>query len=150
MTINSKDKGKRGERAWSSKLQEHGFSARRSQQYCGSANSADVICDSLPNIHFEVKYTERLNLYDAMHQAIQDCGNKIPVVSYRRNNSDWLVTMRADDWISLIKETEHVKSIFCPDCKSSNVSKNGITYKQKQKYLCNNNDCERSSFDLDI
>lgn len=34
----------------------------------------------------------------------------------------------------------------CPNCKSHQVSKNGIDEKGKQKYLCINNDCARRAF----
>lgn len=102
--INSKDKGKRGERAWRDELRKNGYSqAYRSQQYCGSENSADVICPELPDYHFEVKFTERLSLYDAMWQARKDAGAKTPVVAHRRNNSEWLVVICADDFFNLIQ-----------------------------------------------
>ncbi len=106
MPINSKQKGKRGELALAKKLREYGYTeARRSQQYCGDAGDADVI--GLPGIHAEVKRVERLNVSDAMSQAIGDCkdGN-LPAVFHRKNNESWLVTMRLDDWIELYREWE--------------------------------------------
>jgi predicted RNA-binding Zn-ribbon protein involved in translation (DUF1610 family) len=143
--INSKQKGKRGELDWRNFLWQQGFTnAYRSQQYCGSSDSADVICPELPNIHHEVKYTQKLNLYDAMGQAAKDCGDKTPIVAHRKNNHDWLVIMRGEDWMNLIKETDHVKTIFCPDCKQANVNRHGTTDKIKQRYLCVNPDCGRS------
>lgn len=145
--INSKQKGKRGELDFKNLLIEHGFDARRGQQFCGSKDSPDVVCNALPSVHFEVKYTEKFNAYDAVAQAKRDAGDyKLPVVAHRRNNHDWLVIMPAQDWLSLIKETDRVKTIFCPECKTANVRKDGHDTKSQQKYECLNNDCPRVKF----
>lgn len=100
--MNSCQKGKRGERAWRDELVAHGYSARRGQQYSGAPDSPDVICPDLPGVHFEVKVVERLNIYEAMNQAVHDTGEKIPVVAHKRNRGDWLVTMRSSDWFKLL------------------------------------------------
>lgn len=104
--INSRQKGARGERLWRDKLREAGFaSAIRGQQFSGGADSPDVKCDDIPDIHFEVKFVEHLNIETAMEQSIRDSKGKTPVVSHKRCRSDWLVTMRANDWLNLIKES---------------------------------------------
>lgn len=105
--INSKNKGARGERMWRDELRSHGYTeSYRSQQYCGTEDSADVICPELPNYHFEVKFTERFKIYDAMWQARHDSGQslKIPIVAHKKKNHEWLVVMCADDFFNLIKE----------------------------------------------
>ena len=108
--INSKDKGKRGELELAHKLQDYGYDARRSQQYAGINNDADVV--GLPYIHCEVKRVEKLNLYDAMSQSIHDAkDNEKPAVFHRKNHCDWLVTMRLEDWIELYREWEAGKDI---------------------------------------
>lgn len=105
MAINSKQKGAKGERELASKLKEHGFDCRRSQQYAGINGDADVV--GLPGIHIECKRVERLNVTDAMSQAKRDCkGGDIPTVFHRKNNEEWLVTQRFDDWIEMYKESE--------------------------------------------
>lgn len=101
---NSRQKGARGERQWAAKLSAEGFPARRGQQFSGSKDSPDVVCPALAHLHCEVKLTERLQLYDAMEQAIRDAGDKTPYVAHRRNNHDWLVIMRADDWLEQQRE----------------------------------------------
>lgn len=103
MSINSNQKGKRGEREVAGLLKEHGFSdARRSQQYAGTNNDADVV--GLDGIHIEVKRVERLNIDKAMEQAISDCGEEdTPVVIHRKDRKDWKVTMLFDDWVDLYK-----------------------------------------------
>jgi|SRR5438445_10956614 len=100
--MNSNQKGKRGEREWRDVLIAHGFEARRGQQFSGGTDSPDVICEALPQYHFEVKRVEKLNLENAMNQAASDSVEKTPVVAHKRNRGEWLVTMRADDWLKLV------------------------------------------------
>ena len=94
---NSRDKGARGERELADELRRlFGVEARRGQQYCGGADSPDVITD-FDGVHLEVKRTERLSIYPAMKQAINDAGGKIPVVCHRQNNKEWLAIVRLSD-----------------------------------------------------
>ena len=148
--INSKRKGAVGERAWRDELREAGFcKAYRAQQYSGTESTADVICPELPCIHFEVKYTEKLSLYNAIDQARRDCGPKIPVVAHRKKNCEWVVIMRSEDWLAMIKETGHVKeAVFCPGCKQDSVVKNGDSHKLAKRYRCRNDACEIDGFQL--
>ncbi len=101
----SKNKGKRGERELANLLKEEGYDCKRGQQFCGANGNADVI--GLNGIHIECKRVERLNLKEAMNQAISDSkdGN-IPTVFHRANNEGWKVTMRFEDWIKLYREWE--------------------------------------------
>lgn len=101
--MNAKQKGNRGERELAKKLREHGYDCRRGQQFCGANGDADVV--GLPGIHIEVKRVEKLNVSNAMSQAIGDAKHgDIPAVFHRKNNEDWLVTMRFQDWIEFYKE----------------------------------------------
>ena len=110
MGKSQREKGKRGERELANLLKDHGYTCRRGQQYCGTNGDADVV--GLPGIHIECKRVERLNLEDAMTQAIDDTaaeklpfGEEIyPAVFHRRNRGSWLVTMRLDDWMNLYRE----------------------------------------------
>ena len=104
--MNSCQKGKRGEREWRDELLARGYSARRGRQYSGTPDSPDVVCDDLPGFHFEVKVVEHLNLGQAMAQAVNDAGEKTPVVAHKRNRGDWLVTMRASDWFDLLARSQ--------------------------------------------
>ena len=101
--INSKQKGKSGELEWVHFLKDRGVDARRGVQYSGEIGSPDVISD-FEGFHFEVKRTERLALYKALFQAIEDCGTKTPVVAHRQNRKDWVVVLRADDFVELLKK----------------------------------------------
>jgi Holliday junction resolvase len=111
--INSRQKGCAGERAWRDELRAQGYTARRGQQFCGGGDSPDVVCEELSSkFHFEVKRVEKLNLTDAMAQAIADAGTKAPVVAHRRNNAPWMVTMLAADWFKLLREALPVAKVI--------------------------------------
>lgn len=100
--MNSKQKGKRGELELARKLREYGYETRRGQQYSG-IEGEDVV--GLPHIHIECKRTERLNIYEAVRQAVRDAKvDEKPAVFWRRNREDWLVIMRLNDWIELYRE----------------------------------------------
>lgn len=104
MTINSREKGKRAERALAKKLREYGFEARRSVQYCGANGDADIVGPGLLNIHVECKHVERLNIWDAIAQAKHDARiGEMPAVFHKKNNTEWLVTMPLDNWITLYR-----------------------------------------------
>ena len=111
--MNSREKGKRGERQWRDELRAHGYHARRGQQFSGSPDSPDVVCDELAWIHFEVKAVERLNIEDAMEQARRDqtrsglnaadaAPMKVPIVAHKRNFRPWLVTMDAETFFKFL------------------------------------------------
>ena len=104
MAINSRTKGATGERELAKRLREYGYtSARRGQQYSGANGDADVL--GLPGIHIECKRVEKLNIYKAMEQAVNDAREKeAPTVFHRKNKKGWLVTMRFEDWMSLFQE----------------------------------------------
>lgn len=102
--MNSKTKGKVGEREFASLCREHGYDARRGVQYSGGEDSPDVV--GLPGLHVEVKRVQRLNLVDACVQAEGDCGSKPWIVAHRRNHSPWLITMRAELFFQMFKEYE--------------------------------------------
>lgn len=101
--INSKKKGAAGEREFANYCKRKGFDVRRTAQYNGKEldSKADVI--GIPGIHIEVKRVEKLNIHDAVKQAVRDskAANEIPIVAHRKNNTDWLITMTADDWFKL-------------------------------------------------
>lgn len=103
MAINSREKGARAERSLANKLKTYGYDCRRGQQFCGANGDADVV--GLPGIHIECKNVQRLNIWDAMAQSKGDAreGEK-PVVIHKKDRTEWLVTMRLEDWIELYRE----------------------------------------------
>lgn len=104
--INSRQKGKRAELLLShtlnALLDEEGIKTRRSQQYAGINNDADI--SGIPHIHCECKAVERLNIYDAIDQAKRDARkDELPCVFHKKNRKEWLVTMPLIEWIKLFK-----------------------------------------------
>ena len=117
--MNSRNKGKVGEREFASLLREHGFDARRGQQFSGSPDSPDVVSDTLAWLHVEVKRVQNLNLTDACVQAERDqTGSGLTaagaaktkklawIVAHRRNHAPWLITMRAEFFFELLRQFE--------------------------------------------
>ena len=101
--INSKQKGARGEREFAALLTDYGYESKRGQQFKGGEDSPDVITE-LP-VHFEVKRTERLLLYEAMAQAVRDSnGGKMPVVAHRRSHGEWVAVLRMSDLLDLLAD----------------------------------------------
>lgn len=107
MAINSKEKGKNGEIELAKVLREAGYKgARRSVQYSGANGDADIV-DAIPGIHIECKRVERLNLEAAFEQSARDAkAGEIPVVMHRRNRKPWMITMKLDDFLPLLKRGE--------------------------------------------
>lgn len=96
--MNSRQKGKRGEREWARYLREQfGLTdARRGVQYSGTPDSPDVV-GGFPFTHAEVKRVERFTPYDWVNQAVTDAGTDVPYIAHRQNNKEWLITIRASD-----------------------------------------------------
>ena len=75
-----REKGKRGERELAGILRDYGYDTRRGQE---------------------------LNRLEAMEQAKHDArAGEFPTVFHRRDRTEWLATMRLDDWINLFREWE--------------------------------------------
>ena len=103
MGSRSRNKGKRGEREAAGAIRRlFGMDARRGCQYHGRDDSPDIIT-GIDGVHFEVKRTEALRLYDAIEQAATDAGQNVPVVLHRRNNRPWVAIVRLEDLPMLAK-----------------------------------------------
>jgi hypothetical protein len=135
MSLNSRQKGTRGERQWRDELRANGYVARRGQQFSGSPDSPDVVCDALAWVHFEVKAVERLNIEDAMEQARRDAARhtssglrppspqrgegRVPIVAHKRNHRRWLVTMDAERFFQFLRGTLPPEDIKQQETKTS-------------------------------
>ena len=96
---NSKQKGKRGELELVHKLNDLGFDTRRTAQYNGKETGSLADLVGIEGVHIECKRNERLNLNEAMDQAIRDAKeDEAPMVFHRKNGKPWLVTMTLADW----------------------------------------------------
>ncbi len=92
----SKNKGARGEREAAKELTRlFKIDAYRGRQYSGSSDSPDIV--AMSEIHFEVKRTEKFQLYPSLDQSTNDSGKSIPVVLHRRNNRKWVMVAYLDD-----------------------------------------------------
>ena len=101
MGSRSQRKGADGERELAALLSAAGYECQR-----GGSLSFGEIPDvlGLPGIHIEVKRVEKLNVGEAMEQAIRDSDRMLdgmPALFHRRNRKPWLVTMRPEDWLKL-------------------------------------------------
>ncbi len=102
--MNSRAKGARGERMWRDELREaFGDSGIRR----GLGDSPDVVCPCLPDIHWEVKFCQVVKIGAWIAQAIRDAKDKLfPVVAHKRNGEDWLVTLRAQDFLTILRRSD--------------------------------------------
>lgn len=101
MSRSQQRKGRSGELELVRILQQHGIPAEPGQAV-SFGSTPDVV--GVPGIHPEVKRVERLNVPEAMAQAVRDAsrfGDGMPTLFHRRNRSPWLVTMQLEDWLEL-------------------------------------------------
>lgn len=120
MSINSREKGRKGEVELAHLLSAYGYECRRGAQYCGANGDADVV--GLPGIHIECKRTEKLNIDKALQQSIRDNYadelrqgiDLIPVVMHRSNDDRkkdstkgvWKVTLTLKDFMKIYQVWE--------------------------------------------
>lgn len=88
-----------GEREFAQVLKDAGIGARRGQQFAGGTDSPDVVSD-FSTVHFEVKRTEKTDIYAWLEQAKRDAKNKLPVVVHRKNRGDWVAIL---DWDAMLQ-----------------------------------------------
>lgn len=101
----ARQKGKVGEREVAALLRTHGFTARRTQQFCGNTGDASDVVSDMEGFHIEVKRTEQFNMYAALEQAEHDSkGAATPLVFHRKDRRKWVVVMDADEFLKLMKE----------------------------------------------
>lgn len=104
MGKSSQRKGRGGERELRDILREYGYPVE-----CGAPQSFGEVPDlvGLPNVHIECKRQEKLNIAEAVAQAVRDSErfkDGAPVVFHRRNRQPWLVTMLLSDWVQMYRE----------------------------------------------
>ena len=105
MSVNSKKKGKAGELEVAHILQEHGYDARRTAQFCGNTgDAADVI--GLPGFHLEVKRCETTKIWDWIEQAERDHkAGTTPLVVFRKSRKRWQVCLDLESFLKIVKST---------------------------------------------
>ena len=100
----STEKGVDGERELMEILHGYGYQIQR-----GGSLTFGGVPDlvGLPGIHIECKRVEKLNIDNAMQQAVDDAKrfqDGMPAVFHRKNRRPWLVTMLLDDWMKLYRD----------------------------------------------
>ena len=102
----SQRKGRAGELELAQLLQGYGYDVQPGQAVSYGA-TPDLV--GLSGVHIECKRNERLNVPEAMAQAVRDADrfrDGAPAVFHRRNRSGWLVTMRLPDWMKRDQKVE--------------------------------------------
>ena len=99
----SQRKGAAGERELAAVLTRYGYEIKR-----GGSLSFGEVPDlvGLPGVHIECKRVERLNVPEAMRQAVTDSQrfkDGMPALFHRRNRQPWLVTLRLEDFMQLYR-----------------------------------------------
>ena len=120
--MNSREKGKAGEREAAAFLTLNGLPARRGCQFSGSPDSPDVVCPLLPGVHLEVKRCERTDLEGWLAQATADAGGKLPVVIHRKNNGTWIGILRAEDLLALLRASHFARVGACNETRNPGPS----------------------------
>lgn len=105
--MNVKRKGTAGENELADILRRSGIRAYRNDQiFKGGKGNPDVYAEiGILPLHIEVKRVEKLNVPEAMNQAISDrADGHFPVLCHRKNRGKWLVTVPLDELIDRLKE----------------------------------------------
>ncbi len=109
--MNAKRKGSGGERELAEILCQAGIRAYRNDQiFKGGKDNPDVSAEvfDLP-LHIEVKRVEKLNVSDAVKQAVQDAAQgTLPIVAHRRNREKWLVTIPLLPLLEALKQRSEI------------------------------------------
>lgn len=97
-------KGRNGELELVKVLNDYGFQVTPGRVLT-FGSEPDIV--GLKGIHIEVKRVERLNVSEAMKQAVRDSekfNDGMPCLFHRRNRESWLVTMRLGDFLAMYKK----------------------------------------------
>ena len=97
----AREKGARFERELSRLFNDHGFHTHRGYVFHKQSDVVDLL-----GIHVEAKAQERMNVWDALKQAITESEKRkdgMPTVFWKRSRKGIMVCMRFDDWMKLYK-----------------------------------------------
>jgi hypothetical protein len=105
MPPDSRRKGAAGEREFiNNHLRPHWPDACRNIDQFGS-DKRD--CLNVVACHFQIKRTERLDLWGAIKQAETEAtATDLPIVAFRRNRSKWYCVLEAAELVALLRMRE--------------------------------------------
>ena len=100
--LNSRAKGKKGEQEFiNTHLIPYWPEAKRNIDQCGDDKRDCIV---LNGIHWQIKRTESLRLYDVVKQAETEAApTDLPVVAFRRNLAPWRVIVDAGEFVALLR-----------------------------------------------
>lgn len=105
----ARDKGVRGELEACEALAGVFPGLQRTYHQARAGSDAPDIDGEHCPFWFEVKRTERLNIHEAMAQAVKACREsghdfvpRPPAVIHKRNRGEWLITFRVADLASVV------------------------------------------------
>ncbi len=107
----AKAKGSRGQTELRVKLLQNFPQLEPDDVVCavGSQNGTDIKLSPAARriipYSFEVKYREKLNIWEALNQAENNTiPNTDPAVVFKRNRSETFIALKLDDFLKLIKK----------------------------------------------
>jgi len=99
--MNSRAKGARGEREFIARYLTPFWPEAKRNLDQFSDDKRDVA--KVAGVHFQIKRTERLELWAAIRQAEQEAmGSDVPVVAFRRNRSGWYCVLDAGTFVATL------------------------------------------------
>jgi Holliday junction resolvase len=102
----ARNKGGRAEAEVVKMAHAHGFTEARRNFGSGSRGGLDII--GIPATSMEVKRKERCSIWEWIGQLVRDARpTDIPVLAFRRNNSDWWAAIPLDDYFALLAAREN-------------------------------------------
>lgn len=105
----SRDKGARGEREVASLFREGGFPEADRGARLGKSGD-DVI--RVQDLHIEVKYRERLDLWGSLEQAEKDAPPLMePVLAFRRNHQPWRAAVDLEYFLGLLRDRRELQRL---------------------------------------
>lgn len=96
----SRSKGRSGEQEVARLFRAAGYDCERVPNSGGLRLKGDLY-GNVP-VHVEVKRTEHLELWRSLAQAAAECGDKPPVLAFRRSRSPWYAAVPLDYLLSLM------------------------------------------------
>lgn len=67
---------------------------------------------------------------------VQKFDNIVPVLYAEPMGSEYLVTIRGQDYLDLVSRANICEKFYCAHCGSEQFTKWGLDRKMRQKYLC--------------
>lgn len=115
MTVNSRQKGARGERMFRDELRAAGWhgdgedatirGCQNAGRGAGGTAAPDVIVPLLARFHWEIKFRERGNPRQALEQAVSDaCREQIPIVGFKKSYADWIVCLSLENFFEICRQ----------------------------------------------